>query len=154
MLPRLFHTLLVVCKSLYCVAVVTESTSTVCLVLLRVVKSWQFFIAVFLHCFILADAYTQELNSLHFLYLLVVRCCECLSLWKLLCDYQLNLTVSVLGLEQKRQLLTSTFKTVVLAGRNVSSDVVVLRLKSNLHTHSHTHTHTHNTQYTHTHTLS
>ena len=69
---------------------------------------------------ILADAYLQELNSLHFLYLLVVRCCECLSLWKLLCDYQLHLTVSGLGLEEKRQLSVSTFRTIVLSGRKVT----------------------------------
>ena len=67
-----------------------------------------------------ADAYLQELNSLHFLYLLVVRCCECLSLWKLLCDYQLHLTVSGLGDEDKVQLLTATFRTMVLSGRKVS----------------------------------
>ena len=67
----------------------------------------------------LADAYNQELNSLHFLYLLVVRCCECVSLWKLLCDYQLHLTVTDLGVEDKMQLLASTFRTVVLSGRKV-----------------------------------
>ena len=67
-----------------------------------------------------ADAYLQELNSLHFLYLLVLRCCECLSLWKLLCDYQLHLTISGLGDEEKMQLLTSTFRTMVLSGRKVS----------------------------------
>ena len=72
-----------------------------------------------MYLLLLADAYNQELNSLHFLYLLVVRSCECLSLWKLLCEYQLHLIVTGLGVEDKRQLLTSTFRTVVLSGRKV-----------------------------------
>ena len=39
----------------------------------------------------------MEQNSLKALYQLVVHCCECLSLWKLLCEYQLHLTAKDLS---------------------------------------------------------
>lgn len=43
-----------------------------------------------------ADAYAMELSSLKAVYQLVVHCCELLSLWKLLCEYQLHLTAKEL----------------------------------------------------------
>ena len=44
-------------------------------------------------CVSLADAHLMEQNSLKALHQLLVHCCEFLSLWKLLCEYQLNLTI-------------------------------------------------------------
>lgn len=38
-----------------------------------------------------ADAFMLEKTSLHNIYHLLNRCCECLSLWKLLCEHQLHL---------------------------------------------------------------
>ena len=39
----------------------------------------------------------QEYDSTRLLYQLVVRCYECLSLWKLLCEYHIHLTVAGLS---------------------------------------------------------
>ena len=85
----------------------------------------------------------MELSSLKALYQLVVHCCELLSLWKLLCEYQLHLTAKeltnvrkksrrkrkwrwVLALvslsalqDQKTQLKTAHFRTMVVSGRQV-----------------------------------
>ncbi len=36
----------------------------------------------------------QEFDSTRFLYQLVVRCYECISLWKLICEYHIHPTVS------------------------------------------------------------
>lgn len=43
------------------------------------------------------EASAQEFDSTRFLYQLVVRCYECLSLWKLICEYQIHLTISGLS---------------------------------------------------------
>lgn len=88
----------------------------------------------------------MELSSLKALYQLVVHCCELLSLWKLLCEYQLHLTAKeltnvrkmreksrrkgkwrgVLALvslsalqDQKTQLKMASFRTMVVSGRQV-----------------------------------
>ncbi len=41
--------------------------------------------------FVLADAYLIECNSLQGVHLLISRICECLSLWKLICEHQFEL---------------------------------------------------------------
>ena len=41
--------------------------------------------------FVLADAYLIECNSLQEVNLLLSRICECLSLWKLICEHQFEL---------------------------------------------------------------
>ena len=47
----------------------------------------------------------MELSSLKALYQLVVHCCELLSLWKLLCEYQLHLTAKELtNVREKREM--------------------------------------------------
>ena len=40
------------------------------------------------------EASVQEFDSTRFLYQLVVHCYEVLSLWKLLCEYNIHLTVT------------------------------------------------------------
>lgn len=40
------------------------------------------------------EASAQEFDSTRYLYQLVVRCYECLSLWKLICEFQLHFTIS------------------------------------------------------------
>ena len=44
-----------------------------------------------------AEASTQEFDSTRYLYQLIVRCYECLSLWKLLCEYHMDSTVAKLS---------------------------------------------------------
>lgn len=86
----------------------------------------------------------MEQNSLKAVYQLVVHCCEFLSLWKLLCEYQLQLTVKeltnvrmevepaeagrerregegyhLLLQEQKQQLKMATFRSLIVSGREV-----------------------------------
>ena len=45
---------------------------------------------------ILDDAYMIERTSLQNLHHLIVRCCESLSLWKLLCEYQFDVVANKL----------------------------------------------------------
>ena len=44
----------------------------------------------------LDDAYMIERTSLQNLHHLIVRCCESLSLWKLLCEYQFDVVANKL----------------------------------------------------------
>lgn len=50
------------------------------------------------------DAYLVEHNSFNNIYQLVVQCCECLSLWKLLCEHQFHLTANGLSLVSTRTM--------------------------------------------------
>ena len=65
------------------------------------------------------DAYLRERNSFNNIYHLVVQCCECLSLWKLLCEHQFHLTANGLSLVSTRTmyrvLLSSQMENVVLS---------------------------------------
>ena len=74
---------------------------------------------VYISFYLLADAYMLEHNSLLNLYHLVLQCCECLSLWKLLCEYQFHLTVDGMKPEEKQRLRLSTFRSLVVGGKQV-----------------------------------
>ena len=44
-----------------------------------------------------AEAAATEQHSLHSVHLLVVMCCECVALWRVLCEGNMNLTAEKLG---------------------------------------------------------
>lgn len=44
-----------------------------------------------------AEAVAMEQHSLHSVYQLVVMCCECVALWRVLCEGNMNLTAGKLG---------------------------------------------------------
>ena len=44
-----------------------------------------------------AEAAAMEQHSLHSVYRLVVMCCECVALWRVLCEGNMNLTAGKLG---------------------------------------------------------
>lgn len=71
-----------------------------------------------------SEAAAQEFDSTRFLYQLVVRCYECLSLWKLVCEYQLHLTVSGLGKDLRERLKLATFRFLILSGRDLTSALI------------------------------
>lgn len=47
--------------------------------------------------FPVAEAAAMEQHSLHSVYQLVVMCCECVALWRVLCEGNMNLTAGKLG---------------------------------------------------------
>jgi nuclear pore complex protein Nup155 len=75
------------------------------------------------------DAYAREQNSLKALHELIVHCCEFLALWKLLCEYQLQLTVKELTNEQKQQLRSASFRSLVVSGKQLTSALISCLLK-------------------------
>ena len=44
-----------------------------------------------------AEAVAMEQHSLHSVYQLVLMCCECVALWRVLCEGNMNLTAGKLG---------------------------------------------------------
>ncbi|CAI8052459.1 Nuclear pore complex protein Nup155 [Geodia barretti] len=71
-----------------------------------------------------ADAHLMEQNSLKALHQLLVHCCEFLSLWKLLCEYQLNLTIKDVTNDQKEQLKIASFRHLVVSGKPLTSALI------------------------------
>ncbi|XP_014679572.1 PREDICTED: nuclear pore complex protein Nup155-like, partial [Priapulus caudatus] len=72
-----------------------------------------------------AEAQAQEKSSLMNLYRLVVRACETIGLWKILCDHQFHIVVANLSREMQSQLHTLTFKEFVIAGKEIANSLIL-----------------------------
>jgi nuclear pore complex protein Nup155 len=71
-----------------------------------------------------SDAYLMEHYSLQCLYSLINKCCESLSLWKLLCEYEFEATASHLSNEDKLLLKQFSFKKFVLEEKQLSASLI------------------------------
>lgn len=77
------------------------------------------------------EANVQEYDSTRYLYQLVIRCYECLSLWKLLCEYQIHPTVAALGKVRSRDCHVTAVKSCVcvcVAGYEGTSETGQLQI--------------------------
>jgi len=65
-----------------------------------------------------------EKSSLHAIHELIHRLCECLSLWKILCDHQFHIIAEALTQDQQNQLKTLSFKNFVTTGKEIASALI------------------------------
>jgi nuclear pore complex protein Nup155 len=70
------------------------------------------------------EAQRVEQRSLHFVYRLVNMCCECVSLWRLLCEGNVSLVAERLNSSDKADLKQLTFKNLVVKGKSLSSELI------------------------------
>ena len=67
-----------------------------------------------------AEAESKEAASLRALTDLIVRICEALALWNILCEHQFHVIVTSLSVDQQNMLRNMAFKHLAIAGKDVS----------------------------------
>ncbi|XP_064386411.1 nuclear pore complex protein Nup155-like isoform X2 [Halichondria panicea] len=71
-----------------------------------------------------ADAHQMEQSSLLNLHALIVRCCECLSLWKLFTENQFSLVAAGLSKDNLMLLQRTTFSSLFVRGKQLISSLI------------------------------
>lgn len=85
-----------------------------------------------------SDAELQERISLINLQQLVNYTCEMLGLWKVLCDHQFHIVVSMIPEELRNQLKVLTFKDFIVNGKEISGALVNAVISLYLNDHAST----------------
>ena len=66
-----------------------------------------------------AEAENHEATSLRALTDLIVRVCEALALWNVLCEHQFHVIVTSLSQDQRNALRNMAFKHLAISGKEV-----------------------------------
>ncbi|CAH1772348.1 unnamed protein product [Owenia fusiformis] len=71
-----------------------------------------------------AEATGQEKFSLQQIQDLIMKTCEVLGLWKILCEHQFHLLAASLTEDQRKQLRSMTFKQMVVSGTEITAAMI------------------------------
>lgn len=80
----------------------------------------------------LQDAQLEEKHSLDAFKSFVHHCCQVIGLWKVLCEHQFHILIDTLHDSQKQILQNTTFKDLLLYGKDLCSLLITRLISSYL----------------------
>lgn len=78
------------------------------------------------------EAFSEEKKSLDALFNFIKYVCEVMSLWKILCEHQLNILMGQFPIEQKQLIETCTFRDLIVIRTDLCAFLIVTIINSYL----------------------